>query len=204
MSTPWPPDGKRPPSRLGRPRDAHLTERLKDQALQLVADQGLTALNADVLAARTGAGKGGIYRRWDTMAALVADALTEHHLIPDPTHSHAAVDDLCALLEPFTVPLTTAERVASAIIGPARSDTVLAGALHATVVDPLSTAVASIMTAHTAPGTSGADPRNRLMQTVVMALWWDRYISAGPVLDPGELRHIVTQSLLPVLRHDHA
>lgn len=158
MSKPTPPHlrtGQQPPARLGRPRDVHLTQRLKDHALLLLAERGLSGLNADVLAARAGAGKGGVYRRWDTMSDLIADALADHRFVPEPMPTSSLLDDLCSLTRPFAAPLTVAERAAAAVLGPARTDPVLAAALLLTIVEPLNAALARVLSTHAPPATQG-------------------------------------------------
>lgn len=201
-SPPHPPTGQRPLARLGRPRDAHLTQRLKDHALLLLAERGFDGLNADVLATRAGAGKAGVYRRWDTMSDLIADALANHRLVPEPTLTSSLLDDLCSLTQAFTAPLTVAERAAAAVLGPAHTDPVLAAALVTTIVEPLHAALARVLSAHISPATPLQHRQDRLVQTVVLALWWDRFITTGPVLTPDEHRQLIARTLLPAMRWD--
>lgn len=199
---PTPLYGVRPAARRGRPLDAGLTGRMREQAVLLVANHGFAALTAEVIARRTGAGKAGVYRRWRSMADLIADALTGHQLTPAPPPPGPAHDSLRVLLQPFTAPLTTAENAAAALIGPARTHPVLATALHHNIVAPLTAALADISRADahpTTPATAVARQR-RLLQTLTLALWWHRYITAGPVLTPTELDDLIQTVLLPVLR----
>jgi AcrR family transcriptional regulator len=61
--------------RPGRPRSAEAHEAILAAALELAVEGGLARMTMEKVAARAGAGKATIYRRWDTKQALMADAL---------------------------------------------------------------------------------------------------------------------------------
>jgi AcrR family transcriptional regulator len=181
-----------------------VTQRLKEQALELIAARGFRALNVDALAAATGAGKAGVYRRWATLSDLVADALTDHMLVPQHVSTGSPIDDLRVLLGALTRELTTAERAAASLLGPARHDPTLAAALDAAVVSPLRDAISVAIAADTAvaadtPRASGSGPQTKLLVTAVLALWWDRYLMDGPQLSKTELDQFIVTTLLPAV-----
>jgi AcrR family transcriptional regulator len=60
---------------MGRPRSAEAASAIIDATLELIAEEGLTALSVEAVAARAGVGKTTIYRRWPNKEALVGDAL---------------------------------------------------------------------------------------------------------------------------------
>lgn len=188
-----------PATQRGRPRDAQLTQRFKDEALAQVSDHGFRALNVDRLAAATGGGKAGVYRRWPTTSDLVADALTDQHLVPRPPDTGTLHGDLHVLLEPFTRELTTAERAAASLVGPARHDATLAAALHTAVVMPVTDAVTAMAAAHNRRGHPVTGSASRLLTTLVLALWWERYLTLGPRWNTTELDQLIATTLLPVL-----
>lgn len=188
-----------PTTQRGRPRNAQLTQRFKDEALAQVAEHGFRALNVDRLAAATGGGKAGVYRRWPTTSDLVADALTDQHLVPRAPDTGTLHGDLHVLLEPFTCEPTTAERAAASLLGPARHDATLAAALHAAVVSPVTDAVTAVAAAHTRRGHPVTGSAGRLLTTLVLALWWERYLTLGPRWSTAELDHLIVTTLLPVL-----
>ena len=64
-----------PTRRPGRPRSAQAHEAILAAALELAVEGGLAGMTMEKVAARAGAGKATIYRRWDTKQALMADAL---------------------------------------------------------------------------------------------------------------------------------
>jgi AcrR family transcriptional regulator len=59
----------------GRPRDPELDARIRDHALDLLLDRGIEGTTMDEIAARAGAGKASVYRRWSSKEDLVLDAL---------------------------------------------------------------------------------------------------------------------------------
>jgi AcrR family transcriptional regulator len=64
-----------PVSRAGRPRDPSLDRAILDAALDGLADLGYDRLSMDEIAARAHTGKGALYRRWPSKAALVIAAV---------------------------------------------------------------------------------------------------------------------------------
>jgi AcrR family transcriptional regulator len=59
----------------GRPRSSETHQAILDATLALLAEVGFQALSIEQVAARAGAGKMTIYRRWPSKEALVTDAI---------------------------------------------------------------------------------------------------------------------------------
>lgn len=59
----------------GRPRDPAVDARVREAACLVFGDVGWAGFTMDRVAARAGAGKAALYRRWPSKAALLADAL---------------------------------------------------------------------------------------------------------------------------------
>jgi AcrR family transcriptional regulator len=59
----------------GRPRNPRTDRVILEAAFNLIAEQGVGRASVEMVAARAGVGKGTIYRRWPSRAALVKDAL---------------------------------------------------------------------------------------------------------------------------------
>jgi AcrR family transcriptional regulator len=64
-----------PPRRGGRPLDPARDAAILQAALDGLAELGYDRLSMDEIAARAHAGKGALYRRWPSKAALVVDAI---------------------------------------------------------------------------------------------------------------------------------
>jgi AcrR family transcriptional regulator len=63
---------------VGRPRSAEREQDILDAALAALVAEGYGAMTIEGVAARAGAGKATVYRRWRNKAELVADAVRSH------------------------------------------------------------------------------------------------------------------------------
>jgi len=61
--------------KLGRKRDPSRDQEILDAALDVLAETGYDGMTIDLVAARAKAGKATVYRRWDSKADLVLDAV---------------------------------------------------------------------------------------------------------------------------------
>jgi AcrR family transcriptional regulator len=68
------PDVRRP----GRPRSEERSQEILDAAVRALVEEGYGAMTIEGVAARVGAGKATVYRRWPNKADLVAEAITQH------------------------------------------------------------------------------------------------------------------------------
>ncbi|MET9347744.1 TetR/AcrR family transcriptional regulator [Streptomyces termitum] len=121
------------------PRGAARTEAIMRAALELGQEIGYARLSIEAIAARAGAGKHTIYRRWPSKGALLLDSLLSLHPTsldyPDTgdvirdlrTQIHAAVD---LLANPPFGPLY------QALIGEAQHDPEVAAALNERFITP--------------------------------------------------------------------
>jgi AcrR family transcriptional regulator len=66
------------PRKPGRPRSETRSQDILDAALQAFVQEGFGAMTMEGIAARAGAGKATLYRRWASKAELVADAVQQH------------------------------------------------------------------------------------------------------------------------------
>ena len=191
------PAGTRPP---GRPLSAELSEQLLAVAMDILADEGWGRLNSDRVAARAHAGKAGIYRRWPTMAALARHALSTTTLVEVPADSGELSTDLCALLLPWTRPLTREERAAASLVGAARHDEELRAGLDEALVCPLAAAVREVAGREAGRGRELPEERVVLLGQVLQALWWQRYTSFGAApMTTSQLEQLVGDVLLPIV-----
>jgi AcrR family transcriptional regulator len=61
--------------RGGRPRDPAREASILDAAIEVLTEEGFDALTIEAVAARAGAGKSTLYRRWPSKVELVLDAV---------------------------------------------------------------------------------------------------------------------------------
>jgi AcrR family transcriptional regulator len=87
------------PARAGRPRSEAVSSAILAAALELIAEHGsVAALSMDAVAARSGASKATIYRRWSSKEELVAAAVDTLKSKPMVDLPHESVrDDLVRL-----------------------------------------------------------------------------------------------------------
>lgn len=187
------------PVRRGRPQDEELTGRLLQGTLDLLADHGLSRLNADALAARTGAGKAGIYRRWADIIDVAVAAVDSCDLVPPAPVSGSLREDLTVFLQPLTRPPGRNELAVAALLSQARYDPRIQRALDDAVVTPLTVAVDGMLGEHTSRGHTVSDSTGGLVRSLVKALWWDHYRARQPVMQPTGVHTMVNQVLLPLL-----
>jgi len=83
--------------RVGRRRDRSRDEALCQAALELIAEVGYDRTTIDAVAARAGAGKATVYRRWSTKADLVVDAFAQDATGTDPPDTGSLRGDLTEL-----------------------------------------------------------------------------------------------------------
>jgi AcrR family transcriptional regulator len=65
-------------SRIGRPRSQAREEEILAAALEALVAEGYDAMTIEGVAARVGAGKATVYRRWRNKAELVVEAIRRH------------------------------------------------------------------------------------------------------------------------------
>jgi AcrR family transcriptional regulator len=94
-------DARRP----GRPRSASRSQDILDAAVRALVEEGYAAMTVEGVAARVGASKATLYRRWPSKADLAADAVTEHACADTPMQD---TGDVRADLRVFFVALRDA------------------------------------------------------------------------------------------------
>ena len=67
-----------PAVRVGRPRSEEREQEILEAAIAAFIEEGYNAMTIEGVAARAGAGKATLYRRWNNKAELVADAIRRY------------------------------------------------------------------------------------------------------------------------------
>jgi AcrR family transcriptional regulator len=72
---PFTPLRQRPAGSVGRARDLGRDTKILEAVLDLISEQGPSAISMESVAARAGVGKSTVYRRWASLPDLLADAV---------------------------------------------------------------------------------------------------------------------------------
>jgi AcrR family transcriptional regulator len=127
--------------KLGRRRDPAKDQQILDAAVDVLAETGFDGMTIDMVAARAGAGKATVYRRWASKNELVLDAVaclkkTDLDSMPIPD-TGTLRGDLVAMIRPPTI--DDAERKLKVMAGLASmlsSAPDLAEAANEAIVEP--------------------------------------------------------------------
>lgn len=186
--------------RPGRPISPQLSDQLLTAALRILAKDGWEGLNADRIATSAKAGKAGIYRRWPNMGALARQALGKVTLIDVPADSGSLAGDLQGLLVRWPQPLSRAERAAASLVGAARHQDDVRLGLEEALVRPLESAVADLAAREAVRGRVVPPARVALLQSMLEALWWQRYTSLVVTpSSPERVQQLIDLVLLPIV-----
>ncbi|MFC4033309.1 TetR/AcrR family transcriptional regulator [Streptomyces polygonati] len=187
-------------SRGGRSRDTSRDDVLRRAALDLVMEIGYDRMTMDAVAARAGAGKATVYRRWSNKAELVGDALAQQHIDGEVPDTGSLRGDLAALggyLFSGQDPVDKARLItgmASALL----VDTELRRAFE-TLTPPTERAVATVVDRAVARGEIAAPADPALLAAILPALGLHRLIFTGGGPDPDYAAAVIENVLLPAL-----
>lgn len=138
------------PAQPGRKRDHSRDAKILDAALEVLAELGAVGLTMDIVAARAGAGKATIYRRWASKTELVIDAVAhmkrnqvdlEH--LPDTGNLRG---DLLGLFKPQSIEEGKRKlKIMTGLASLISQDPALAEAANTAVVEPWAEAHLALM-----------------------------------------------------------
>ncbi|WP_029253247.1 TetR/AcrR family transcriptional regulator [Paraoerskovia marina] len=185
---------------VGRPRDSGRDEVIVAAARDLISEVGFDAMTMDAVAARAGAGKSTLYRRWSTKEELAVDALTwglgpgvSVHDVPDTGSLRGDLAELERLKGG-----DRSDRVMAGILPALRRDHELARVFH----DRFVVARVGIMRAVLERARErGEVPPERdldMVATVAPAMAAFRLVIGGERPDPGYMARVVDEVIVPL------
>jgi AcrR family transcriptional regulator len=186
--------------RGGRSRDVSRDDDLRRAALDLVTEIGYDRVTMDAVAARAGAGKATVYRRWSSKAELVGDALAHEHVdgeVPDTGSLRGDLAALSGYLSSGQDPLRKA-RLITGLASALLADTELRQAFE-TFAPPTERAVATIVDRALDRGEIAAPADPAMMAAILPALGLHRLIFTGAGPDPDYAAAVIDNVLLPAL-----
>lgn len=190
-------------SRGGRPRDPGRDAALLSAALEVLAETGYERMTMDQVAARAGAGKATLYRRWPSKSALVLDAVGRvggEPRLEDLPDTGSLRDDLVALMQPLDDDEGT--RLVALMGGVASllsAEPDLADAAASALVEPFVASQRLLMLRARDRGEIGADVDVETIAHVTPALTAFRLVVQRKPLDVDLLHRLVDLVVMPAV-----
>jgi len=187
------------PSMLGRPRDSGRDLAILDATLLLLTEVGYERLSIEAVAARSGAAKTTIYRRYRDKAALVAAAVERRAPAKPPQPAGEGLREVVHSLAAWLARSISEQDVGllGAVFAGMRNDARLAQAMRQ-ILRRDETAMTDGLVHHAAerlvPGAA------TLFAEVAPALIVHRIVVVGEPCDAAFVEHLVDDILLPLLR----
>ena len=190
---------------LGRKRDVTRDADIIEAALNILAKVGFDTMTMDMVAAAAKAGKATLYRRWQSKAELVRDALIwmsqdsvdlEHR--PDTGDLR---NDLLALLKPYSNAHGERKfRVLSGLGSFSAENPKLSAEVTAAVFGRWTDVNRSLMKLAAKRGKIAADADIEMACQIIVSLTSTRRISQGKPFDKAYYAQLLNNILLPALQ----
>ena len=186
-------------ARGGRTIDHTRDAAIRAAALEGLAEVGYDRLTVDMVAAKARAGKGALYRRWPSKAALVIDAIThDRPAVPIPDTGHLADDleALAALMDaPGSDPRT--HQVMMGLVSASNRDPDLAEALRVRIVEPREASIRIMLERARDRGEIATEVDIELMVGVVPAMMMHRAMFHRLPPDREFIESVIRSIVLP-------
>ena len=178
----------------GRPRSEACGRAIEEAALDLLVEEGFAGMTMEGVAARAGVGKATLYRRWDTKADLVIDAVirrcAEHVVSPDTGTLHG---DLTELFRAMLGKFRQDGRVLQAFVAEQSRHPELAAAVRSSFIDQRRAATREVLARAVARHELPADADLELLGDVGPALMWHRLTVSGAPLEDDLPERLLAQ-----------
>lgn len=180
------------------------TDAILDSALELMAATGYDRLTIDAVAARAGASKATIYRRWPGKPELVMAALSRRG-----TAATAGVDtgelrgDLAQAIKQMRDSLASQDgALILGLLNAMRENGELAEHVRGQVLSAKRSVIGGLVARAIERGELPARADHELASEIASALVFTRILVTGQSLDDAEIARIVDAVLMPVLTSD--
>ncbi len=184
----------------GRPRDPVREAAIRDAVLALVAEEGYDRVTIERVAARAGVGKATVYRRWESKAELVLDAiahLTPAFSVPDTGSLREDLGRLCASAAITGSQGHRTMAVMQGLVSAIPHDRALMEVFSRRFVAPRRAALATVFARAMERGEMPAGKDIDLLTSVIPAMMMHRLLTGHPVPGRGFAARIIDQLLLP-------
>ena len=193
------------PAQLGRRRDHSRDAALLDATLEVLAEVGAAGLTMDLVAARAGAGKATIYRRWPSKTELIIDAVAhmkrkqvDLENLPD---TGTLRGDLLGLFKPQSIEEGERKlRIMTGLASLLAQDQALADAANAAVVQPWADAHLALMRRAVERGEVSASADLGTLSQVVPSMAAYRTLVQRKPIDLAFLVSMIDGVIVPALK----
>jgi AcrR family transcriptional regulator len=193
----------RPTRGRGRPLDPSRDAAILQVALEGLAEHGYDRLTMDEIAARAHAGKGTLYRRWPSKAALVVDAVVAWRAArapldpPDTGSLQGDAEAMVAGMQEFDASEQAMLGVLLGLVTAASRDGELAAALNANLLEIPRRALRQIFDRAVQRGEIPPGRDLSLVPDMLISLNLLRIITGQPI-DRAFVRRVLTDVVLPL------
>ena len=203
MQASGPPSLRRPLGRC-RPLDPARDAAILQAALEGLIEDGYDRLSMDQIAARAHAGKGALYRRWPSKAALVVDAIVAWRLsrspadIPDTGSLRGDLDASLREMPDFD----ESDAMFGVLLGlvtAASRDSELADALQVNVLEVPRRAISDVLDRAVARGEISPNRDLGLVADMIIGLNLLRVLGRQPI-DRPFMQRVIDHLVLPLKR----
>jgi AcrR family transcriptional regulator len=182
-----------------RRRGETLENAIRGAVLELLTENGVTAVTMDAVATRARTSKPVLYRRWTDRAALLRDTLVPLAMQAIPHEDTGSYrDDMLAILNGWAQFFASPEgAIAPAIVGALPHDPELAEAFRAGVIGWRKHEMAAVISRGIARGEVREDVRVDVARELGQAILWHRFLITGDPITPALVEHVVDSVLIP-------
>lgn len=184
----------------GRPRDAARHDAILVAAQDLLAEVGYDRLTIEAVAARCGAGKNTIYRRWPDKPALVADAVADLHEINEDPDTGSVRDDLIAFAAEWHSADSRRDEVMAGMLTAMRHDAALRAAVTDAITTPRRAAFHGLVERAAERGEIASGRNVALIGSSLPAIVFHHVIVLNTPVDRDLVVSIIDDLILPALR----
>ena len=192
------------PPKLGRKRDLTRDPEILDAALEVLSEVGYEGMTIDMVATRAKAGKATVYRRWDSKAELVIDAVAcmkkadlDQATLPD---TGTLRGDLMAMIKPRTIDDGERKlRVMAGLMSLLTSNPEMADAAHAAIVEPRLAINRMFLQRAIDRGEIPADTNVEMVASISQSMVAFRSLMLRQPVTPDYLRSVLDNVVLPAV-----
>ncbi len=185
---------------VGRKRDLSRDGAILQATLEVLAETGYERMTTDMVAARAGASKATLYRRWPSKAELVVEAVAS--LVDEPATSLPDTGSLKGDLTAWIQPPESASsawklQIMAGLLPMLRRDSDLARVVQHRIVQPRIAAVRAVLERAQIRGEIDVCRDLDTLALVVPAMTTYRLIVTGEQLDRQFVAAVINEVLIP-------